>query len=180
MCLCCAELPDRLLTRPPACFVNHLPARSFLFTGLLLQMDPEGITQNRLVFSVLVGALTTSIVAFTGYVFIRELFWQVMAALFEIDDEEAAEDELESELADEEAAHAALDGDHHLAVVSAPHSPAGGMSEAEGEEQGDGEQQQRPSVWEEAGGATAAAPADGTPPPPGWVSRLAPDGDGGS
>jgi FtsP/CotA-like multicopper oxidase with cupredoxin domain len=74
-----------------------LPTRSFLFTGLLLQTNPEGITSDRLLFSVIVGMLTTSIVAFTFYLFIRELFWQLMAALREVDEEEAAE-ELEWEL----------------------------------------------------------------------------------
>ncbi len=43
----------------------------FLFTGLLLQTNPDGITNNRLLFAVLVGALTTSIVAFTFYLFVR-------------------------------------------------------------------------------------------------------------
>ena len=74
----------------------------FLWTGLLLQTNPEGITRDKILFSVIVGVLTTSIVAFTGYLFIRELTWQLMAALREVDEEEAAE-ELEWELADEAA-----------------------------------------------------------------------------
>ena len=64
----------------------------FLFTGLLLQTDPDGITGDRLLFSLVVGALTTSIVGFTAYLFIRELFWQLISALQEVEDEEAAED----------------------------------------------------------------------------------------
>ena len=74
----------------------------FLWTGLLLQTNPEGITRDQILFSVIVGILTTSIVAFTAYLFARELMWQLMAALREVDEEEAAE-ELEWELADEEA-----------------------------------------------------------------------------
>ena len=64
----------------------------FLFTGLLLQTNPDGITSDRMLFSVIVGMLTTSIVVFTFYLFARELFWQLMAALHEVDEDEAAEE----------------------------------------------------------------------------------------
>ncbi len=112
----------------------------FLWTGLLLQTNPDGITENRLLFSIVVGLLTTrrvlayvwarvihatlapsstrdrdtradaraasaapcSIVVFTGYLFVRELLWQLMAALREVDNEEDAE-ALEWDLADEAA-----------------------------------------------------------------------------
>ena len=91
-----SRYPSRL-TRIPSCSIFL-----FLWTGLLLQTNPEGITRDKILFSVIVGVLTTSIVAFTGYLFIRELTWQLMAALREVDEEEAAE-ELEWELADEAA-----------------------------------------------------------------------------
>jgi iron transport multicopper oxidase len=96
--------------------------------GLLLQTNPEGITADRLLFSVIVGMLTTSIVAFTGYLFCRELFWQLLAALREVDEEEAAE-ELEWELADEAALLAAEALDAHDPTVGltppGPPTPGG-------------------------------------------------------
>jgi hypothetical protein len=39
--------------------------RARLAQGLLLKTNPDGITSQRLLFSVVVGALTTSIVCFT-------------------------------------------------------------------------------------------------------------------
>ena len=53
-----------------------------------MQTDPEGITQNRLAFSVIVGGLTTSIVVFTFFLFVRELWHQLLQALLEIQEEE--------------------------------------------------------------------------------------------
>ena len=47
--------------------------------------------ESRLVFSVLVGSLTTSIVAFTFYLFLRELWRQLINALVDIQDDEDAE-----------------------------------------------------------------------------------------
>ena len=73
----------------------------FLFTGLLLQTNPDGIGSDRILFSVVVGMLTTSIVVFTFFLFLRELFHQLLAALHEVDEEEAAE-ELEWELQEQE------------------------------------------------------------------------------
>jgi hypothetical protein len=102
--------------------------RRFLWTGLLLQTNPEGITSDRLLFSVIVGMLTTSIIAFTGYLFCREMLWQLLAALREVDEEEAAE-ELEWELADEAALLAAEALDAHDPTVGltppAPPTPGG-------------------------------------------------------
>ena len=88
--LACAHGSSRasLLTRAGAPASVFL----FLFTGLLLQTNPDGITADKLLFSLVVGALTTSIVGFTFYLFVRELFWQLMSALQEVEDEEAAED----------------------------------------------------------------------------------------
>ncbi len=85
---------------------------------MLLQTNPEGITGDQILFSVIVGILTTSIVAFTAYLFARELAWQLMAALREVDEEEAAE-ELEWELADE----AADDNCHDPTVGLTPPGP---------------------------------------------------------
>ena len=60
-----------------------------------MQTDPEGITENRIAFSVIVGGLTTSIVVFTFFLFLRELWNQLIQALLEIDEEEA-EDALDA------------------------------------------------------------------------------------
>ena len=79
----------------------------FLFCGLLLQTNPNGINSHRLLFSVIVGTLTTSIVLFTLYLFTRSLLWQLMAALYAVEDEEAAELEAAEK---EEQLYAAEDG----------------------------------------------------------------------
>ena len=63
----------------------------FLFTGLLLQTNPDGINANRLLFSVVVGGLTTSIVVFTFYLFVKELMWHLVISLQKVDEDEAAE-----------------------------------------------------------------------------------------
>lgn len=62
--------------------------------GLLLQTNPDGITSNKLVFSIIVGTLTTSIVAFSFYLFVREVARQILNALISADDTEDVEDEL--------------------------------------------------------------------------------------
>ena len=97
----------------------------FLFCGLLLQTNPNGISANRLLFSVIVGALTTSIVLFTLYLFTRSLLWQLMAALYAVEDEETAEleaAEKEEQLYAAEDGHATSDDQH------APGGPDVGVS----------------------------------------------------
>ena len=87
----------------------------FLFCGLLLQTNPNGISAHRLLFSVIVGALTTSIVLFTLYLFTRSLLWQLMAALYAVEDEEAAEleaAEKEEQLYAAEDGHVTSDDEH--------------------------------------------------------------------
>ena len=69
----------------------------FLFMGLLLQTNPGGITSHQLVFSIFVGSLATSIVAFSMYLFAQQLMWQLLAALYAVEDEELAEEEEELE-----------------------------------------------------------------------------------
>jgi hypothetical protein len=61
---------------------------------LLLQTNPDGITSHKLVFSIIVGTLTTSIVAFSFYLFVREVARQILNALISADVSEEAEDEL--------------------------------------------------------------------------------------
>jgi hypothetical protein len=67
----------------------------FLFTALLLQTNPDGIASHNVVFSVVVGTLTTSIVAVTVLLFIRTFFKNTLHALYGVDDDgHAAEEEL--------------------------------------------------------------------------------------
>jgi len=96
----------------------------FLFCGLLLQTNPNGISSHRLLFSVIVGTLTTSIVLFTLYLFTRSLLWQLMAALYAVEDEEAAELEAAEK---EEQLYAAEDGHRTSDDEHAPdeHAPDG-------------------------------------------------------
>ena len=85
--------------------------------GLLLQTNPDGITSNKMVFSVIVGTLTTSIVAFSFYLFMRELARQVLNALISADITEDAEDEL-AELEDRLEAAEHLDAAQRVSVAS--------------------------------------------------------------
>ncbi len=57
-----ALLPWLLLTRSVLCVACsvHAECPRFLFTGLLLQTNPDGVTNDRMLFSVVVGVLTTS------------------------------------------------------------------------------------------------------------------------
>jgi hypothetical protein len=73
----------------------------FLFCGLLLNTDPGGIAGERILFSVLIGALTTSIVGFSMLIFLRELANQLLRALYGYDDDEG-EDEADEEWDGEE------------------------------------------------------------------------------
>ena len=68
----------------------------FLFTGLLLNTDPDGIASNRILFAVLVGALTTSIVVMSLVLFVRSLIRQTVRALYavETDSEDEGDDDV--------------------------------------------------------------------------------------
>ncbi len=69
----------------------------FLFTGLLLHTDPDGIARNRIVFSALVGFLTTSIVGWTAILFLRDLWRQTVRALHGLDDDDDDDEEEDAE-----------------------------------------------------------------------------------
>ncbi len=69
----------------------------FLFCGLLLNTDPEGIAGERILFAVLIGALTTSIVGFSMFIFLRELLQQLLRALYGYDEEDEEEEEWDEE-----------------------------------------------------------------------------------
>lgn len=64
----------------------------FLFTGLLLNTDPDGIAHNHVLFSALVGLLTTSIVGLSLFIFIRSLVRQTVRALYGVDSDDEDED----------------------------------------------------------------------------------------
>ena len=163
----------------------------FLWTGLLLQTNPDEITRNRLLFAIVVGALTTSIVAMTFYLFIKELSRQLLNALIDIqDDEDEDEDEFDADTDEEDPAAGVLVV--HRAEVSAVERTVwddagllGGLGQdSDGDSDGgrDGanggtgpsgapaSEEPHPtlSVAARPGGANT-----GTPPPPKWVARLA-------
>lgn len=73
-----------------------------VFTGLLLRTNPDGISEHHTLFAVLVGALTTSIVAFSFFLFLRELSRQLLNALIDIQDDEDADDEAAFEAEEDE------------------------------------------------------------------------------
>jgi hypothetical protein len=130
----------------------------FLFTGLLLQSNPDGIAENRLLFAVVVGALTTSIVVFTFFLFLRELWRQLVAVLLDMQDEEE-EDNMSAYGSDDEedAEGGAAGGGGGYgggAVVTRGHYGTGGSSDEDDHPlgmMGGGAGQQR-TVWDEAGG----------------------------
>jgi hypothetical protein len=70
----------------------------FVFCGLLLHVNPDGITSETLLFQVIVGGLTTSIVGFTFILFVRAFVRQSLGALWALEDEED-----EADAADEAA-----------------------------------------------------------------------------
>jgi hypothetical protein len=148
--------------------LSQINLHLFLFTGLLLQTNPEGISENRLLFAVVVGALTTSIVVFTGFLFLRELSRQLLNTLIDIQDEERDDDESAAESDEEAGNELVAHGGHHGGHGSDDDHPLGMMGQR--------------TVWDEAGdegggdraGAMPrSASPGGTPPPPQWVSRLA-------
>jgi hypothetical protein len=156
-------------------------------SGLLMQTDPEGITENRLAFSVIVGGLTTSIVMFTAGLFLRELWHQLMTALLELQAEEDADEEDELEDDDEEgragismSASELMPFGGHRHAFSHDHeagpSGSGGGGGGDDGAGGSGDVQPR-TLWEEAAGGQeqadgAASPSAATPPPPGWTAQL--------
>jgi hypothetical protein len=161
-CACTVAAGQLLLTRHCLFCLS-----SFLFTGLLLQTNPEGIKDNRLLFAVVVGMLTTSIVAFSFYLFLRELSRQLLNTLIDIQDEED-EDNASAAESDEEAGTFDIDSprDHDALGLTRgvwddasgePGSPhVSGLDDMMGED-----------------GSAGAHGNEGTPPPPTWVARLA-------
>jgi hypothetical protein len=114
-------------------------------SGLLLQLNPDGITENKVLFSVIVGGLTTSIVGFTLWLFLREMWNQLVTSLLELQDEEddeAAAAALDAELEEEEEAYghdeAELEKHHHLTGGGGGDSDADSVQHAwhDGEEGG--------------------------------------------
>jgi len=118
--------------------------------------------------------LTTSIVAFSFLLFLRELWRQLLNALFDLQDEQgdeqaAAAADPEGGSSDDGSVHQHWD-DGDARNHSAPPSPwvledapMSGGGEANG---------QLEAEPHAANGGRAELP-DGTPPPPSWVSRLA-------
>ena len=102
--------------------LSQINIHLFLFVGLLLQTNPDGITSDQLLFSVVVGFLTTSIVLFTLLLFLRELYYTLLAALHEIDEDEAAEEAAEQQalLALEDAEGACGDDEYDPDGEDAP------------------------------------------------------------
>jgi hypothetical protein len=70
-----------------------------------------------MVFSVIVGTLTTSIVAFSFYLFMREIARQILNALISADVTEEAEDEL-AELEEQLGAGGDQDAAQRVSVAS--------------------------------------------------------------
>ena len=188
----------------------------FLFTGLLLQTNPDGIGDNRLVFAVVVvrnpayntrapacatlhiirarlparrpsvltpglaqGMLTTSIVVFSFMLFLRELWRQLLNALFDLQDEQDDEAVVAADAGDPEGG-SSEDGSVHEhwddgSARNVPPSPRmleeAPLYSADG---GDGVNGEALEPEAEAHGMNGGAePPEGTPPPPSWVSRLA-------
>jgi hypothetical protein len=147
--------------------------------------DPEGISSNRLAFSVIVGGLTTSIVLFTAGLFLRELWHQLVTALLELQAEEDADEEDDLAGADDDE-----EGRAGVSMSASELMPYGGERHAYGHaadeagpsgagdgSAGSGDIHPR-TLWEEAAGGVeqaegaAAAPSVATPPPPGWTAQL--------
>ena len=168
-----------------------------MFTGFLLRTNPEGISDHRTLFAVVVGALTTSIIAFSFFLFLRELSRQLLNALIDIQDDEDADEEAAWEAEEDEWTDESYtdddDGDDDdddtngsvLALrpplteedaVASGFVPEGDMAT------GDPNLGGAVSDVDDEGGqddvavpapSTRAASPGGTPPPPAWVSRLA-------
>jgi hypothetical protein len=173
----------------------------FMFTGFLLRTNPDGISDHRTLFAVVVGALTTSIVAFSFFLFLRELSRQLLNALIDIQDDEDADEEAAWEAEEDEWTEESYTDDDDeedddsddghangsaLALrpplteedaVASGFVPEGDMATGD-PNLGGGAM----SDAEDGGGQddeSAPAPAarapspGGTPPAPAWVSRLA-------
>jgi hypothetical protein len=122
--------------------------------------------------------LTTSIVGFTLWLFLREMWQQLMTALLTLQDEEDEElDELEAdeEEADAERRSRASESDGGADVQHAWDDGEGGDADADAlgvsmlaaPSGGDA------AADDEAPGPLPDSPAAaGTPPPPDWVARL--------
>jgi hypothetical protein len=69
----------------------------FLFVGLLLHMNPDDLVNSKLLFSVVVGILTISIVVFTVTLFTVQIIRQTIRALYGLENEYETDSEEEEE-----------------------------------------------------------------------------------
>lgn len=171
----------------------------FLFTGLLLQTNPDDISHHRLLFAVVVGTLTTSIVVFSLYLFLRELSRQVLNALIDLEDDgsysntdseddDYVDDDADSDSGDDVDAGALvlhgdlpggggghLSSDDDTATGLGPPPALGGWDDSGlgGDRAPGAAPVSAEGVVEPGSAAPGAHHATGTPPPPKWVARLA-------
>ena len=127
--------------------------------------------------------LTTSIVVFSFFLFLRELWRQLLNALFDLQDEQddeqagVAPDAIDPEggSSDGGSVHEHWDDGSERngarLLGDAPPYDGSGNGDGGGHHEGNGEMLDP----EPEAHATndAAGPSDATPPPPSWVSRLA-------
>jgi hypothetical protein len=129
-----------------------------------------------LIASPLSRAQTTSIVVFTFFLFLRELWRQLLIALLDIQDEE--DDDAAAEADDEEARTFEVNGQHE-ASDSEGGSVQHVWDDGDGGDGGDADALGEPmlaaaeGVDDANGDSPAAMPSESTPPPPSWVNRLA-------
>ena len=132
------------------------------------------------------GILTTSIVVFSFFLFLRELWRQLLNALFDLQDEQDDEQagvepdaigDPEGASSDGGSVHEHWDdgsgrnGAHLL--QDAPLYDGNGNGNG-GAHLGNGEHEPEPEPEPEAYATNDdAGPSESTPPPPSWVSRLA-------
>ena len=130
--------------------------------------------------------LTTSIVVFSFFLFLRELWRQLLNALFDLQDEQddeqagVAPDALDPEggSSDGGSVHehwddgsGGLNGARHM-LEDAPLYDGGGNGDG-GYHAGNGAMAEPEPEVEAHAANEVAAPSEATPPPPSWVSRLA-------
>jgi hypothetical protein len=129
--------------------------------------------------SALSRAQTTSIVVFTFFLFLRELWRQLLIALLDIQDEE--DDDAAAEADDEEARTFEVNGERE-ASGSEGGSVQHVWDDGDGGDGGDGGDADAlgepmlaaaEGVDDANGDSPAALRSEGTPPPPSWVNRLA-------
>ena len=172
-----------------------------MFTGFLLRTNPEGISDHRTLFAVVVGALTTSIVAFSFFLFLRELSRQLLNALIDIQDDEDADEEAAYEAEEDEWTDESYSDDEDVEedddddddangsalalrpplteedAVASGFVPEGDMATSDpnlgGGVDSDAEEEGGQDDEPAPAASIRAASPGGTPPPPAWVSRLA-------